>query len=597
MKDIINNETDSDDLLTNKNVLIKENFNEEDLYEEPEHYQDYDKMEINSKNDSINNNNIIKNNGESKDNFISRKDENLNINSIIDENTNNFQLSESNIGSISEHINNESCNEKDKNIMSESYDFKEKYSETYTESENNSRSNININKKEEEIDVEINPELLEKLKKAFPLISSEDDFKRIYKKLKDKNYFELTIFEIMNIIQREISIKITENNYNNKKYINEFNNYLYKFPIEYMDIIDHIYINNEHLQIMELYKTMSIDEKNKYYNAKELTEDFFYNKDKNDKRRKVIKYMDGRYNYLPVECKNIEKCDLNKCIYAHNKNEINYHPLFYKTKYKDDNNYGDSNMALCPTAKNFDTDFRIIYNYKDENIIYLMNVLFLECKNNNKRIKSFYKKNKKFDINTFKIFKCKNEKCEKNPHLCYKYHNISEKRRPPYLYRYTNEKCEEIKTNKKCKYGDFCNKCHTSNEFNYHKLYFGKYVLCCRDIKNGECVYIDTCYGYHDKNNENTIRKTILDKENTKFEKLKKEKNIDDFKCQKCKKITKSIIFYYLKCRHILCKKCFNKIKSDTICPLCEKSFNLGDEIMIDFKESSKNIDELLFNN
>jgi hypothetical protein len=398
----------------------------------------------------------------------------------------------------------------------------------------------------------------------------------------------------MNIIQREISIKITEYNHNNKE---DFNNYSYNFPIEYMDIIDPVYINNEHLQIMKFYKTLSIDEKNNYFYSKELTEDFFYNKEKNEIRRKVIKYMDGSYNYIPVECKNNEKCDINKCIYSHNKNEINYHPLFYKTKYKDDIDYGESNIALCPTAKNFDTDFRIIYNYKDENIIDLMNILNKECKNNNKRIKSFYKKFKIFDINTFKIFKCKNEKCEKNAHLCYKYHNISEKRRPPYLYRYTNEKCEDLKENKKCKFGDFCNKCHTSNEFNYHKLYFGKYVLCCRDIKNGECVYIDTCYGYHDKNNENTIKKTIFDKENTKFEIFKKEKNIDDFKCQKCKKITKSIIFYYLKCKHIICKKCFNKIKSDTICPLCEKSFNLGEEIMIDFKKSSKNMDELLSNN
>ena len=269
----------------------------------------------------------------------------------------------------------------------------------------------------------------------------------------------------------------------------------------------------------------------------------------------------------------------------------------YKTKYNDENDYSDSNIALCPTAKNFDEDFRIIYNYKDQNIINLMNDLNLEYKNNNKRIKSFYKKIKKFDINTFKIFKCKKEKCEKDQHLCYYYHDNNEKRRPPYLYRYINEKCKDRNYEKgkiKCKNGDFCNKCHTSNEYNYHKLFFQKYVLCCRDIKNGKCIYIDTCYGFHDENNENVIKKKIVDKINNDLDNLKKEKNVDDFRCHKCERIPKSITFYYLKCKHILCNKCYNKIKLDNTCPLCEKSFKPGEEIMMYFNVSSKNIDNLI---
>ena len=259
--------TDSDDALSNKNILIKEknfSFNEEDLYDEPQDYQDFDKIEINSKNDNINN--------ESKESLnlfkIDSKDENLNINSIKDKN-------------------NESYNDKDKSIMSEpNFTFKEQNSETYTESDNTSKSNININTKEEEIDIEINPELLTKFEKSFPNISSPNEFKKIYKFLKDKNYFELTIFEIMNIIQREISIKLTEYNYNNKEDINNYNNYLYNFPMEYININDPVYINNEHLQIMKLYKTMSIDEKNKYFEAKELTEEFFYDKEKMKKEEK-----------------------------------------------------------------------------------------------------------------------------------------------------------------------------------------------------------------------------------------------------------------------------------------------------------------------
>ena len=608
-----NNETDSDEYLTNGNIIENDDkikINPKDLNSEQVKFRDFDKEELEIKEKNFNKQNInnsINNNNDESSGFILFKedinDTNLNINSILDnslkKDIHNLQL---NISSKQEENNSISYKEEDSSKQNP-FHFKETNSVTYSESDISlSKSNISINKKEEDSDININisNDLLSKFEKAFPELScSPNEYKKIYKYIKNNNYFDLTIFEIMNIIQRKISIKITENKYNNKDYNNEFQNYTYNLPIELIDIVDPVYINTEHLKIMKYYKTICIDDKNKYFGTKELTEDFFYNKknERKEKRRKIIKFLNGGYNYIPVLCPDLEKCDKNECIYSHNNNEINYHPLFYKTKYNDENDYSDSNIALCPTAKNFDEDFRIIYNYKDQYIINLMNVLNLEYKNNNKRIKSFYKKIKKFDINTFKLFKCKKEKCEKDHHLCYYYHDIDEKRRPPYLYRYINEKCKDRNYEKgkiKCKNGDFCNKCHTSNEYNYHKLFFQKYVLCCRDIKNGECIYIDTCYGFHDENNENVIKKKIVDKINNDLDNLKKEKNVDDFRCHKCERIPKSITFYYLKCKHILCNKCYNKIKLDNTCPLCEKSFKPGEEIMIDFKESSKNIDNLI---
>lgn len=594
-------ETDSDEFLTKKHIKntlsIENDFNisKEDLYEEPKYYEDYDDFYFKRKSKKIkkeiNSNNLDlskKNGGGENLNIISITNENNNI--IKEDNNKNCPLEECSISVI------ENNDKKENEVGINSYI----YDDSMVSELQNNFSNINIQKKEEknDLNIDINDDLLNTFEKAYPGLPSINDYKEIYKLIKEKN-FDLSIFEIMNIIQREVSIKITEcKSNNNNKFINKNNDNdiididydnEYNFPVEFIDIIDPIYINNEHLNIMKCYKTIPIKEKDFYFEAKDLTEDFFYDNENNEKRRKIEKFLDGSYNYIPILCKN-KKCGNNNCIYSHNNNEINYHPLLYKTKYEDKQEYCETNIALCPTAKNFDTDFRIIYNYKDENIIQLMNILDSDF-NTKKRIKSYYKKIKKFDINTFKIFKCKKEKCDKDTHLCYYYHDSSEKRRPPYLYRYTNQWCRDLKKGeKKCKKGDFCSKCHISNELKYHQLYFRKYILCRRDTKNGQCIYFDTCYGYHDEKNIETIKK-----KSAEYEKLKKEKkNVDDFKCQNCKKITKSMVFYYLKCKHILCKKCFNKNKSDNICPICEKEFKSGEEIIIDFKEAAKNIDELL---
>ena len=636
--------TDDDEYLNENN--IKEELEEDNILNEeqlaqvtnnPKDYHEYDDEEEeeiimnnkstknvsnNNNKDSIKNSMIQKPTNKSSDSDLlkkeSKEEENLNINQTIDEtqkkinedkicdssndikfnlnnkNSESFHSSENNMSLSSSEIAKKPSN-KNNQIKKNFFVFKDNNVCSYNESEE-SFSKSFINKSEEDIiNVDMNPVLLSSLEKAYPALQS-NDLKKIYKYLKDENYFQLTIFEIMNVIQREVSIKITEKKYNNENYNNDndFGNYTFNFPMELVDSIDTDYINSEHLLIMKYYKTMNADNKNDCFEAKEITEDFLYDKnmEKQQKRRKVIKYLDGSYNYIPQMCSYNDECNKEGCIYAHNEYEINYHPLFYKTKYFIDSNYCESNMALCPTANNLDEDFRIIYNYKDSDIIDVMNILKSECKNTKKRIKSVYNKIKNFDLKTFKIFKCNNSECNKDPHLCYKYHKIMEKRRPPYLYRYINEICENIENNQKCEKGDFCNKCHTSYEFNYHKLNFQKLVFCNRNIKNGKCEFIDTCYGFHDYNNEITKKNIIKEEIENKIQKLKKDYNIDIFKCQKCIRIYENFIFYYLKCKHILCKKCFNKSKSDKKCPLCKKSFSIGDETLINFKESAKNIDE-----
>jgi len=574
--------SEEEDLPSYNSNSIKEqidDLNDEILYPPPENYHDYDKDEeeikySKKKDDGKNNENIEISKKDSKDN-------NLNIDSMI----NNNQST-----SIKDKINDFSFNN---NPTQVSYDNSNIDNSNVTNNSGISNSRERIIKEEsiKDIKVDIKEELLSSLMKAFPGLPCEKSYKAIYKYLKDKNYFNLTIFEVMNIIQKEVGIKLTENRYKNK----EFNDYAYNFPIEFLDIVDPAYMNEEHLFIMKTYKTMCIDDKNKYYEMKELTQDFLYEENKSERRRKVVKFLDGTYNYIPKFCK-YEKCDNKKCIYSHNKNELYYHPLFYKTEFKEDNDYSESNIALCPTAQNFEEDFRIIYSYKDQNIINLMKLLDQECITK-KRIRDFYKikKIKKFNINTFKIMKCRKQECNKDPHLCYFYHNLSERRRPPYLYRYTNERCEDFKLKddkiiKNCQNGEFCYKTHTSNEYNYHKLHFGKLVICCRNILNGKCEFIDTCYAYHDEDNINTKTKIIKEKLEKEIDKLKKENNIDKFKCQNCDRIASSFTFYYLKCqsKHILCKNCYNKIKSDKICPLCDGEFKGEKKITFKPNDSSK---------
>ena len=614
------NETDSDEHLTKSNIDDEDKgVNNVDINgsnDDPEFYHNFDDEEekntinINiSKNDNtidINNNNIIQEKSMNESSGFNLFKDNTNIEDSLNINltkNNNSKLVEDNSTSSinikynyegknyeSFHSNENSINLTNSNIeqkseilnkSKKSYFFKETNSYTYNESEISlSKSNINIT----EEDININEDLLLNFEKAYPELTTYN-IKKIYKTLKNEDCSDLTIFELMNIIQRKVSIILTENR-NNDKEENYSDKNAYNIPIELLDLTDPDYINNEHLLIMKLYKTMNKDNKNEFFDVKELTEDFLYNTE-NEKRKKIVKFLDGSYNYIPEFCENKE-CDRNDCIYSHNIYEINYHPLFYKTKYKIDSNYCESNIALCPTANNFDEDFRIIYNYKDQNIINLMNILASEFKSNQKKIKDSYHKINNFDLKTFKIFECKKKNCQKDYHLCYKYHkNKKDRRRAPYLYRYCNEKCQNI--NKECKNGEFCNKCHSSNEFNYHKLNFNKTFLCLRKIKKGECEYIDTCYGYHDKNNKNYKKRIIKEELENKIIKLKKEKNIDDFKCQKCKKIPINFIFYYLKCKHILCNKCLKKIKKDSICPLCQKPFESGEEFMINFKESFKN--------
>ena len=456
-----------------------------------------------------------------------------------------------------------------------------------------------------------NIEIINEMKSAYPGIT-QLECASVFKRVKAGN--SQNIFEIMNQIHRDIITQITLNEYYNKNRKN------YLLQIDPYEIIDPFYNNPEHIKMMKYYKIYTNEDKDKLplYIKKILKDNYFAQEDK--KRRKLIKYPDGGFNYIPIYCSSLndgKKCDYPNCPYSHNDDEVNYHPLFYKTQYKYSEDEGELKL-YSKTATNLFNDFRIIYNYKNENIINLLKLLE-EKKIAKIQLKDLLKKNynKSFNLETFKTLECRMT-CKKNSHLCYYYHNLSERRRPPTLYRYTNEMCPDQKYNNKgnikthCKNGDFCNKCHSRYEYYYHKLFFGKAIICIRDKKNGKCIYEDTCYGYHpykEHGYKKTRKEIIQERKDELIDKYTEECEllnglVEKYRCQSCEKFTRKFKFYFLiKCEHIICYKCFDEIDKEKKCkcPVCKKKFDSKKEkedfIQLDIKKSAQNIDELIIKN
>ena len=151
-----------------------------------------------------------------------------------------------------------------------------------------------INKEKEKIDDEKKlktkyESFIDKIENAFyDQITREDIFSIIKSLIKIPN---LTIFEAINFICREIKIYQALEYYKTKKDQKEsldWDIYENKYPEEYPSKISN--------EVMDSYKIKKNDEnndniENSYY---------LYEDEVKDKRRKIIKNKDGIYNYLPV---------------------------------------------------------------------------------------------------------------------------------------------------------------------------------------------------------------------------------------------------------------------------------------------------------
>ena len=505
-------------------------------------------------------------------------------------------------------------------LRSNNNDFRQNYNNNRNYNDNNyQNSYVRKNAKKYDLNTEKslkeiisgNTIIIDEMRNAYPGIPKLD-CANILKKIQN-NTSSQTLFEIMNKIHRDISTELTINKINLNQ--TERKNL---FPIDPYEIIDTVYNNPEHVKVMKYYKIYSLEDKNKLspYLQSSLPNEFYYRKDREreEKRRKLIKYSDGSFNYIPVTCNNIKYCQDKNCPYSHNDNENNFHPLFYKTTLSSNNSDINKNKNLIKNACDLFADFRIIYNYKNESIIKLMKLI------DEKKLSKFsfreYMKNKihSFSLNTFKTLECQaiksGMKCSKSdPHLCYYYHDISEKRRPPTLFRYINEMCPNQsiikgKIKKKCENGDFCNKCHSRYEYYYHSLFYGKAMTCTRKKEFGKCQFEETCYAYHPYKEPGYIRtkeEIIQERKDELLQKYNEENStlgnlIEKFRCIGCDSFRKKLKYYFLtNCEHVICDKCFKNMKK---CPKCDTKYKKGEEskdyVELDITESSKYIDELM---
>ena len=426
--------------------------------------------------------------------------------------------------------------------------------------------------------------IIEKLYVLFKDIITKKDSYRIIQTL--INIPCLTIFEAFNLIYREVQIIKTISKSELNKKDEAGNMIIFQNKDQYEE-------NDKYNEVMGKYKIKSDD-----LNIEESWKPI----DEYDERRIVkINKNNSTFNYLPLYKVNnySENKDIQE-ILSKNENEYLYHPLFYKTiichfcKIED-----DTKNYLCPYSHDIQTDFRIIYNYKNKDICQFLNFL------NNSKLISFTNYLNyinidplNFDPNNFKLLRCITEKCRLDQHLCQFYHSSSEKRRPLQLIRYTvddkeNKKCKV----KECPYGIFCNGIHSDNEYNYHPKKFRKEINCRRDKKYGHCQFIKTCYGIHPEEEykifENEDLKEILKSEDDEIKKLNEKLEsvnliCEILKCRKCQKMPKNGKIKYLgDCKHFLCADCFNEVyEDDKICPFCDKDISKKNVSSFYFKRS-----------
>ena len=442
----------------------------------------------------------------------------------------------------------------------------------------------------------------------------------------------LTIFEVMNMIYRQVQIiKTLALDKSNRQYGPDQDILEFEF--------DQNLNKNNLVEIIQKYKINKKEEDNKdnnnmnnininiNINTKEDNEEKDFDKywlyiDDFDKRRKLVKDEEGYFNYVPLmnpagENNNKDEDD----IYAKNENEISYHALFYKTlmcqkcSNESKKKSNDKLQLLCPYAHDILKDFRIIYKYTDEEVCKFM-ILLQESKlfsfqNYLNYIPMSLKP--EFNIDTFKVHKCQlDSDCPNDYHVCPYYHKsekVDEARRPPLLFGYlgsTGDICFNQRRSEycpeHCPCGMFCRFVHSKNEFNYHQDHFRKEFDCKRPKdKNGKCIYINTCYGKHKKGEYNKIideekeeefDDNKLDSDEDVQESKNKVKSIFNvakaFRCRKCQNV-ESDICYLIQCKHFLCLKCYkkwynenkkkerknkdkeNNEKKNLICPFCDK--------------------------
>lgn len=247
-------------------------------------------------------------------------------------------------------------------------------------------------------------------------------------------------------------------------------------------------------------------------------------------RRRGVLGLDGKLCYWELPCKWISqpnKCHLGeRCIFAHSKGEISYHPAKYKTRLC---NGGDCQKATCCFAhseKELRSKAVARYSHgmaaerpkeskesKEQE----------EPKEEPKELKESdeglsggprslgasgsgatsanARSLEAVDLKTFKVFPCRKGRGVHDRKLCAFYHNPRDRRRPP-ACGYRPEPCPECFDSdsregaSSCSLGDDCGLCHSRLELLYHDSVFKK-RFCATFPKVSSCQRGDLCAFAH----------------------------------------------------------------------------------------------------
>jgi hypothetical protein len=425
-------------------------------------------------------------------------------------------------------------------------------------------------------------------------------------------------------------------------YLNHFiENYTRKGEYSPEEIINLISFNFNLIQTLEYYQNMSFQDlmmrnmKNSFntikdsklifffteykfihnFNSEELTlNNLMYLIDGPEEERRPLDSENGYYRYIPIKCKgycqknfqtfleicNKEKIEINEdhimeinslflknCIFSHNFNEINYHPLKVQSKFCKDKR---CQIKSCPDV-HVGEELLLNFNksqFKD--ILTQLNNL-IKLKNENREVIkknqiSRQLKDSEKIILDYKTKPCRKGKLCEDFKKCINHHSLLERRRNLNFFTLHNKPCLKVFVEGKwqdpslCLDGDYCSFFHTRNELFYDMRNFRKIYDCPNEQSKGSCEFYSTCAYKHsiDLNiDELYLPKTIKEpfKERLNLlENYSREMNrlktfIDENKliCEMCRNYIVNKIGVF-DCGHNLCEYC---IKKELVCRTCNK--------------------------
>jgi len=213
----------------------------------------------------------------------------------------------------------------------------------------------------------------------------------------------------------------------------------------------------------------------------------------NEKRRAIFDEETSSLAYQPIKCSYLteNKPCLNGeiCKFAHTQNEINFHPIFYKTE-PCQGCFFDSNSKFCP------------FYHSDE----VSRKMILE-KFKNKFMKEMSKTqqtNSPTSQNTFSLDNFKAKPCQMkgnhNPKVCEYYHHENDRKRPVSVFHYSPNMCEYAQNDQPCPNGDNCRLCHNKVEQLYHPEKYKKKFCLFHPHSIYKCEYGNFCSFAHSEN-------------------------------------------------------------------------------------------------